>query len=104
MKNPKALDSGFRPKDINCSSIGLPSHQRTRILDLTGIQSTRAMAEAMRTAILCDICRDTFATGDPQQRLCDDCRAHVFAKEVPWPAGYSERGAKQSTGREASRL
>ena len=85
MKNSTAIDTGCRPQDISRAAVGLTPHRRTTILNPGRIQSTRALAEAMRTAIVCGVCRDTFATGDPRERLCDDCRAHVFAADVPWP-------------------
>ena len=85
MKNSTGLDTGCKPRDISHVTVGLPPHKRTTILNPGQIQSTRALAEAMRTAIVCGVCRDTFATGDPRERLCDDCRAHVFAEGVPWP-------------------
>jgi hypothetical protein len=85
MKNSTAIDTGCSPQDISRATVGLTPHPRTTILNPGRIQSTRALAGAMRTAILCGVCRDTFATGDPRERLCDDCRAHVFAGDVPWP-------------------
>lgn len=55
------------------------------ILDPTAFTSTRTLAAAMKKAILCDTCREGFATGDPKERLCDECRARAFAEDVPWP-------------------
>src|SRR5215467_3682355 len=84
MKNSTAIDTGCSPQDISRAAVGLTPHQQKTILNPGRIQSTRALAEAMRTAMVCGVCPDTFATGDPRERLCDDCRAHVFAADVPW--------------------
>jgi hypothetical protein len=78
MKNSTALGCGCSPRDIGRGVVGLPAHQRTAILHPGRIQSTRTLAEAMRTAILCGLCRDTFATAT-RWSGCATTAASIFS-------------------------